>query len=391
MKKPETYDIVIIGGGPAGSMAALKAAESGLSALLVERDKAVGSPVRCAEGADHKGLAEFFTPDPAWISSVITGYILVAPDGTEIDVHVHDKGYILDRAVFDRMIAERAASNGAVIMTETEAVGISDYENGVRTVELTGKGLSKQIPAKIVVAADGVESSTARWAGLKTATSLKNMDTCAQVLADGIAVDPHKFKMFFTREFAPGGYAWLFPKGQDSANIGLGISGEYSREKYPVQLLDAFLEFHYPEASIIERTAGGISCTGGIKKLVADGLMVAGDAAHFANPITGAGIVNAMISGKLAAETAYEALKKGDTAASALKSYSKMCETRIIKMNRIFYRFKEGIYSMPDSKMNEIAHEIARLSPEKQTPARILRASFIKNPSLLRLIPKLVF
>jgi digeranylgeranylglycerophospholipid reductase len=359
--------------------------------LLAERDDDIGTPVRCAEGVDHKGLVEFFTPDPTWISTKINGYILVAPDGTEVDVYNKDIGYILDRTVFDRMIAERAMSNGAEIITGTEAVGMSGYKNSVRTIELTSDGRSRHVCARIVVAADGVESSAARWAGLNTVTSLHNMDTCAQVLAEGITVDPHKFKMYFSTESAPGGYAWVFPKGPDRANIGLGISGEFSHKKSPTQLLDSFLHINFPGASIAGRTVGGISCTGGIRKLVADGVMVAGDAAHLANPITGAGIVNALISGKLSAETAYDALKKGNTGESALKSYSKMCQTRIIKMNRMFYRFKEKIFSISDSKMNEIAHEIAKLPPEKQTPARILRVSFMKNPALLRLIPKLVF
>ncbi|MFC1649977.1 NAD(P)/FAD-dependent oxidoreductase [Candidatus Latescibacterota bacterium] len=391
MEKTDNFDIVVIGGGPAGSMAALKAAEMGLSVLLVERDNVIGSPVRCAEGVDHKGLKEFFEPDPVWISSVISGYSLIAPDDTVVDVHVDDKGYILERTVFDRMIAEKAASNGAVVMTGTEASGMSVFENGSRTVNLRCEGSEWSVKARIVVAADGVESSAARWAGLKTSTALHKMDSCAQVLAAGIEVDPHLFKMFFSGEYAPGGYAWIFPKGPDKANIGLGISGDYALEKSPSKHLDDFLTHYFPGVSIVGRTYGGISCSGGIKKLYADGVMVAGDAAHLANPITGAGIVNAMISGKLAAETANDALKKGNTGESNLKAYSKLCDGRIGKMNRMFYRIKEGIYSISDEKMNEIAHEIVKLPQDKQTPLRILRSAFVKNPALLRLLPRLVF
>ena len=73
-----TYDMVVIGGGPAGSMAALTAAENGLGVLLVERDQTIGHPVRCAEAVDHTGLSEFFTPDPSWVASEIKGYSLIS-------------------------------------------------------------------------------------------------------------------------------------------------------------------------------------------------------------------------------------------------------------------------------------------------------------------------
>ena len=105
------YDIVIIGGGPAGTIAALTASGFGLSVLLVERDNVIGNPVRCAEGVDEKGLREFFEPDPSWIAAEITGYSLIAPEGTvvEMDMGVY-RGFILERIIFDRMIAEKAST-----------------------------------------------------------------------------------------------------------------------------------------------------------------------------------------------------------------------------------------------------------------------------------------
>ena len=85
--KMSEYDLIIVGGGPAGSMAALAAARRGLTALVVERDPVIGSPVRCGEGVDHTGLARFFEPDPRWIAATITTYFLVAPDGSRVEMN----------------------------------------------------------------------------------------------------------------------------------------------------------------------------------------------------------------------------------------------------------------------------------------------------------------
>ncbi len=387
-----SFDVLVIGGGPAGSMAALTASERGLSVLLVERDNAIGSPVRCAEAVDDVGLREFFNPDPSWISSEITGYSLVAPDGTVVKMNMEGyKGYILERLIFDRMIAEKAAANGACVITGVEATGMSGFSGGIRKVSLRSDDREWQVEARIVVAADGVESRAARWAGLKTNAPKHDMETCAQVLLAGIDVDPHYFLMRFTNVFAPGGYVWVFPKGEGKANVGLGISGDYASEKSPVKYLNDFLAEYYPDASVVSRTFGGISCTGGIKKIFADGIMVAGDAAHMANPITGGGIINAMIAGKLAAETASEALKKGRSDESLLKNYQKLYDDRLGKMNNLFYRLKEGIFNISDDRLNKIAREMTNLPIEKRTPVRVIGTALFKQPKLLLVLAKAVF
>ena len=194
------YDIVIIGGGPAGTIAALTASGFGLSVLLVERDNIIGNPVRCAEGVDEKGLREFFEPDPSWIASEISGYSLIAPDGTvvEMDIGAY-RGFILERIIFDRMIAEKASTKGAVIMTGVEAVGMSDYDNSSRSVRLRSDDREWSVKAGVVIAADGVESRAARWGGLKTNSLISDMETCAQVTLAGVDVDSSTFKLHFLK------------------------------------------------------------------------------------------------------------------------------------------------------------------------------------------------
>ena len=389
----KNYDMIVIGGGPAGSMAALTAAENRLSVLLVERDRTIGIPVRCAEAVDEKGLSEFFTPDPSWIASEINGYSLIAPDGTVVHMDIGaQKGFILERLVFDRMIAECAACAGASIMTGVEAFAMSEYIKGFRTVNLRNSSKEWNVKARVVIAADSVESLAARWAGLRTSVCTHDMEICAQVTLAGIEIDPHRFSMYFTQKHAPGGYGWVFPKGEHTANVGLGISTDHADSKKPGDFLDGFIAEHFPEASVVARTFGGVPCTGRAKKIVANGVMVCGDAAHMANPITGGGIINALIAGKYASETACDALKKtGKAEKSTLKSYQKRCYNRIGKQNRRFYRLKEAILTIPDTRFNEIAHEIIKLSIEKRTPTRVLTSALFNQPELLLLLAKVVF
>ncbi|MBT4484152.1 MAG: NAD(P)/FAD-dependent oxidoreductase [Candidatus Latescibacteria bacterium] len=385
------FDMVAIGGGPAGSMAALTAAKLDLSVLLVERDPDIGIPVRCAEGVDVKGLSQFFQPDPKWISAEINSYYLVAPDGSKVKMLSGlDSGLILERSVFDRMIAHEAALNGARVMTGIEAVAMTEYTEGLRTVTLRSDEKEWDVRARVVIAADGVESRVARWAGLKTRVGLDDMETCAQMTLANIDIDQHAFSLYYSSKFAPEGYAWVFPKGRKIANVGLGISGNFAKQKTPVQRLEEFREHYFPETSIVSRTIGGIPCTGGIEKIYADGVMVCGDSAQMANPITGGGIINGMIAGQFAGETAAEVLSKGGAEEKRLRIYRKRCDDRFGKMNRRFYRIKESIITLSDNRLNEIAHKILETPVEKRTPIKVLRSALLKEPGLLRLLPKLL-
>ncbi|MDD3136559.1 MAG: FAD-dependent oxidoreductase, partial [Methanoregula sp.] len=128
------YDVLVIGGGPAGALAARTAVEKGLSALLVEKRPAIGAPVRCAEGLGKEALAEFMEPDERWISAEMTGAGIVAPDGFEMRLESamagSKVGYILDRKVFDRDLVWQAADAGAEISVKTRA-SAPILENGV--------------------------------------------------------------------------------------------------------------------------------------------------------------------------------------------------------------------------------------------------------------------
>ena len=206
MWRQRKFDLIVVGGGPAGTTAARYAAKGGINVLLLEKDRDIGVPVRCGEAASDEGLRIFVEPDPRWIKSVITKLRLISPNGHKIDVDLKQKGYILDRRIFDYDLAQYAAIEGAQIVCKAYVDGLlfdGDKVSGVKGEYL---GEPFEVKSKLVIGADGVESRVGRWAGLNTVVKMKDMESAIQKTISGIEVNEHRFDFYMSREWAPGGY-----------------------------------------------------------------------------------------------------------------------------------------------------------------------------------------
>ena len=118
------FDLIIVGGGPAGTTAAKYAASKGLDVIVLEKDREIGVPVRCGEAASDAGLKIFLEPQKSWIRSTIDHLRLISPSSHVLDVPLKQKGYILDRRVFDSDLAQYAANEGALILTQAYVNGL---------------------------------------------------------------------------------------------------------------------------------------------------------------------------------------------------------------------------------------------------------------------------
>jgi digeranylgeranylglycerophospholipid reductase len=379
-------DVLVVGAGPGGAVAACKAREAGpeLDVVLLERDRAVGAPVRCAEGVGDAGLREFADPAGAdWAARKITRVIFLAPDGTEVKVAERDVGWILDRTRFDAHLAAQAAAAGAEVLVGTEATAMARNGDGRWHVQVKGRGVTETYRARVVIGADGVEAMVGRWAGLDTRVPARDMESCAQYVLQGIDFDPDAIYLQFGDAIAPGGYAWIFPKGVGVANVGLGLVALKSDGRNARQYLDAWVERRYPDAARTGYTVGGVIVHTTIKKTYGDGVMIVGDAAHMINPLSGGGIVNAMKAGRLAGCTAAAAIRDGDTSDARLARYHGAWMDLLGEDHLKYYRIKHALEDLDDGFFNGLARTVNKIPVEKRSLGRIFAHALIKHPQLI--------
>ena len=381
-----SYDVVVIGGGPAGCMAARSAAEAGLSVLVAEKDPDIGAPVRCAEAMAIAHLKQYLDVDPAWCRQKVGTARIVAPDGTAVEVADVEPGYIVERKILDRKLAEVAVAAGAKVRTSMDAVGADRLADGTVAVHFSDR---EDVRAKIVIAADGTESRAGRWLGVQTAAKPDEFYSCAQYLLAGIQVEPECLQLHFGNEVAPGGYFWVFPKGPDVANVGLAVSNR--AERGPFEYLDRGVERLFPDASIIGRTQGGIGNSGGLKTMYADNLLIAGDAAQLAEPVTGGGIPNALASGQMAGRMAAEAVKAGDVSADALKAYQKEWDSFLGSRQRKVSKVRKAIYSLSDDQYNKLMRRLSDVPFEDRNPRKIVFEALKGMPALIPVVLRALF
>lgn len=386
----DSYDVLVIGAGPAGSIAAKTAAEKGLDVLLIEKRQEIGDPVRCAEGVSKQYLKRHVEIDKKWICADLKGSRIYAPDGTKIEMAEEiaggEVGYVLERKIFDRALAENAAKAGAEVRVKTRATGLIIEDDFIKGARLMHLGKEYDVHAKIVIGADGVESKVGRWAGIDTSLKPIDIETCVQYLVAGIDINQEYCEFYIGSEIAPGGYVWIFPKGEGKANVGIGILGSKMGKfkPRPVDYLNTFLEKKFPNARIVEMIFGGVPVSGSIEKTSANGLMLIGDAARQSDPVTGGGILNAMDAGKMAGESAFAAISAGDVSLEKFEDvYEKRWRATTGHALDLSLIVKNCFIDLTDEDLNSLAHSLKDVKFERMRLLDLLHALFKANKKLL--------
>jgi digeranylgeranylglycerophospholipid reductase len=384
--KEERYDVVVVGAGPAGSVTAKTAAERGLDVLLIERNQEIGVPVKCAEGVS-KEIEKFVSLDKRCICAEVQGANIYSPDGTKVVMSgekMDETGYVLERKIFDKVLARDAARAGSEIRVKTEAYGIVEEDGYAKGVYLRGMDEDTRIVAPVVVGADGVESRVGRWAGMNTRLLPSNISIGAEYLMCGIELNRDYSEFFLGSNVAPKGYAWVFPKGGDCANVGLGIGGDVSDEKHrAVDYLRAFVRNKFPDGKIVAEIYGAVPLSGPIYESVTDGVVLVGDAARQVNPLTGGGILYAMLAGEIAGDVIAKAVQEKDVSKKRLMEYEQRWRSEFGKRLETGLKAKEFFFKLSDADLNTLAHSLEGVEIKELSTWALLVELVKRNPKML--------
>ena len=286
-------------------------------------------------------------------------------------------------------MAMDAARAGATIMIKTNATALERVEDGI-IITADHFGEEIKIHAHIVIAADGPESKIGRWAGLESSTAPEYMESCAQYEMAGVEMENNRDIALFFGSVSPGGYAWIFPKGDDIANVGLGVLKTHT-DKTAIEHLNEFVK-NCPEtknAQPVELNVGGDPVGGIIKDRIGDNILVVGDAGGFVNPLTGGGINSALESGVYAGIVAAQAIQEGDYSKKKFKEYVKLTDENIGKNYKKYDKAKEYLLSLNDDELNDIAKEFEKADFSEVNPRSLIKMLVKVSPKALLKLGKL--
>lgn len=369
----KTFDVVVVGGGVAGLSAGLSAASGGAETLVVERKKEVGASIRCGEFLPSLAQIKRLMPDAKSIESF---YKLLSKDAvcnTTKGIRVFSPknrqyefsfdGLVLRRDLFERSIASEAEKAGAAIQTATTAEAVKNDGN-VTKISLRNKNDTVFVRAKLVIGADGFPSKVNGLIspGIQS-RSEGGMALCVQHKVNNAKLDDNIVELYFGKKCAPGGYAWIIPKGGEKANVGVGVRLSLLKQGHSaVDYLNTFVKEHsvaslHFAGARFEPLIGKTLFVGGlVPNVYGNRALLSGDAAGTLVAVNGSGIPTALVSGHIAGETASQHLKEE----CELSLYSIDLRREIGKIVDRGYRYRRlgDVFARSEGVFEKVLHMI---------------------------------
>lgn len=391
-------DVVVVGGGPAGLAAAAEAARGGLRVVVCERNHAIGEPVRTSGGSFIKPLRRLGVPSRCW--HPVHRIRVVGPSTDVVKTYRRAVGCVLDVRSTYQWLGAQAVEAGAEIRLKAPVE--SALRDGERVVGVRVRDPFRgahDLHSRVVVDASGHTGFLARAAGMRPGNDRSAVGIELEMHAP--SHDPDEAVFWLGDDVAPGGYGWAFPCGQGRVRVGVGVVRPNSDAEPRVlldHLVDVFRDRAGPTAPL-----GAVELHSGLMpvlppratSLVADGLVVVGDAAGQGSTLLGEGIRYAITAGRLAGRTLVDAA--GDFTASGLAAYPRQWHRRLGRDLAISYAVNTRICDYRDADWDRAIRRLDRLRPKQA--ARVFASDFsvawaagvlLTDPSLLAALARAV-
>lgn len=366
------YDVVVVGSGPAGATTARVAAEQGLQVLLIDKRQELGAPIQCSGAVSRHALEEVGVPlNTEFIHEAIYGFGIYNQCGDVSRIDYREMkpgeygpgegkkplGFVVDRRRFDRFLMTMAERAGVEVWLKTEGLGYEPEGDDSCLVHLRRFNQEKAVRTRVLVGADGLQSQVGRWAGMQTHIKITELASCLQFIVDRVETEG-LLEIITGHQWAPGGYAWVFPKGHGYAEIGLGVictmtdkNAQWFLDQF---IRDSFFKERFSDSRILEIQGGGVPLAAPLRKQYADHLILVGDAARHVNPITGGGIHTALSGGLIAGEFLGDLIEDNRPATEVnLKEYQDRWLEQLGEKMWKLYKEKTSIFRENDIEVRD--------------------------------------
>lgn len=348
----EKPDIVVVGGGPCGSYAAYTAAKLGAEVLVCEEHEEIGAPKHCAGHLNVSSLERLrILVPPAAIENKIRGAVFCSPSGKQFVLRCRAPvTYVVDRGRFDKHLAELAVKAGVQYRFKSGVRSLILDSGFVRGVALKGE---ERVEANVVIDAEGCSSKLLKKTGLNGLEG-SMMVKGVQAEVDCVeGTEEDMVEVYFGRNVAPGFFAWIIPRKDGSAKVGLATeSGD------PRKYLQRFMEKHPVASEKLKKSRTTYSSfhpiplAGPIPKTYSDGFLVVGDAASQVKPTTGGGVIFGLTCARAAGKVACEAVKMQDFSEAFLSRYQSRWRKLVGFDLAAMLRMRRMLDSLSDSRID---------------------------------------
>lgn len=382
------YDVIVVGAGPAGGFVAGAISRQGYNVALLEEHHEIGKPVQCAGLITHRvfDILGF----KCGIVNEVRGARVHSPSNRSLILRAEKpRACVIDRAVFDQRIVERAVDKGCELQLGAKVTGLKRNGKGIRA-EVKKNRNTEELGCKLVIGSDGVGSIVARSLAISKPNEILS-GFGAECVGCG-EVDNDFVDIFVGNKIAPGHFGWIIPT-DEGVRIGLCTSlGKKSTYQYFKNLLTHSGVKERLGEPKIECYIAGLIPLGPMKKICSDGAMLVGDAAAQVKPLSGGGIYMGLLCGEHCAKVAAKALENDDVSEKFLRGYQKLIQNdvgkefkRAAQLRKIFVglndaHLEEGFEVLNDEKILSFISKHGDID----YPSGLTKAVLKKAPRLMK-------